>query len=245
MSFQGQDNGVPTQRGKRPKTVVSFSGIDGAGKSTQITALELWLHQCGLRSLLFTFWDNVVVLAPSREFLSYKAFKGDLGVGSPEKPLNRRDKNVTSWPITIMRFCLYFADAISLRQKVNQARRSGADVVIFDRYIYDELANLPLQSWPARSFIRLLLKLVPKPDIAYVIDADPVVAQARKPEYPLEFVCRNREAYIALANFSGAMTVVGPDSIEAMKTRIKNEISQKLGPMADYTDPHPAASILQ
>ena len=75
-------------------TIVSFSGIDGAGKSTQISALEAWLNESGLRTTLLTFWDNVVCFSRSREFMSLKAFKGDAGVGSPEKPLQRRDKNV-------------------------------------------------------------------------------------------------------------------------------------------------------
>ena len=112
--------------------------------------------------------------------------------------------------------------------KVLEARKSDADVVIFDRYIYDELANLPLNRKCAIWFVRLVLKFVPSPDIAYLIDADPVAAQARKPEYPLEFVRRNREAYLALARLSGVITIVGPDSIAAMKTRIWNETAQKL-----------------
>jgi thymidylate kinase len=206
--------------------IVSFSGIDGAGKSTQISALEAWLASRGLQTKLLTFWDDVVSLAAYREFMSYKAFKGDRGVGSPEKPLHRRDKNVSSWPLTLMRLCLYSLDAMSLCLKVRQARKSGADVVIFDRYIYDELANLPLIHKPTRLFARVILGLVPKPDIAYVIDADSVEAQLRKPEYPLDFVRRNREAYLRLAAFSGTMTVVGPDSIQAMKTRIENQMLQ-------------------
>lgn len=208
--------------------IVSFSGIDGAGKSTQISELECWLRRYGLRTKLLTFWDDVVVLSGSREFMSHKAFKGDCGVGSPEKPLSRRDKNVTSWPLTVIRFCLYFADAVNLCLKIRDAGKSHPDVVIFDRYIYDELANLPLARWSARCFARLVVKLVPKPDIAYVIDADPVAAQARKPEYPLEFVRRNREAYIALAEFSGCITVIGPGSIEEMKSRIRSEVLQQL-----------------
>jgi len=73
-----------------------------------------------------------------------------------------------------MRFFFYFADALNLRRTVHRLERSDADVVIFDRYIYDELANLPLNSWLARFFIRIVLRLAPKPDVAYVIDADPV-----------------------------------------------------------------------
>jgi thymidylate kinase len=213
---------------KPPVIIVSFSGIDGAGKSTQITELERWLHRHGLRTQLLTFWNDVVVLSRYREFMSHKAFKGDRGVGSPEKPLIRRDKNVNSWPVTSLRLCLYFADAVNLCLRVRAAKKGGPDVVIFDRYIYDELANLPLRVPSARWFARLVAKLVPKPDIAYVIDADPVAAHARKPEYPVEFVRRNREAYIALAQLSGTITVIGPGSIEEMKRRIKNEMLQKL-----------------
>jgi thymidylate kinase len=216
------------QQSKRPVMIVSFSGIDGAGKSTQIVELEAWLRQLGLRTQLLTFWDDVVILSKFREFASHKAFRGDRGVGSPQNPLHRRDKNVTAWPVTLTRFGLYLADALHLRWKVREARRSDADIVILDRYIYDELANLPLTRWSAIRFTRLILKLAPKPDIAYLIDAAPVAAQARKPEYPLEFVRRNRDAYITLAHLSGAMTVVRPDSIAAMKTRIQNEMLQAL-----------------
>src|SRR5579864_7889877 len=126
------------------KRIVSFSGIDGAGKTTQIEALTHWLLAAGLRVQLLAFWDDVVVCARFRESLSHKAFKGDQGIGSPEKPLNRRDKNVTSLPVVAMRFFLYFTDAVSVCLKVRNMRGTDNDVVIFDRYIYDELANLPL-----------------------------------------------------------------------------------------------------
>jgi thymidylate kinase len=208
--------------------IVSFSGIDGAGKSTQISALETWLNQSGLRTTLLTFWDDVVCFSRSREFMSLKAFKGDAGVGSPEKPLQRRDKNVSSWPLTAMRFGLYLADAVNLCLRVRQSRKIGADVVIFDRYIYDELANLPLDRKPAAIFARLILKLVPQPDLALVIDAAPAAAHARKPEYPLEFVRRNRESYLRLAKLSGTMAVVEPDSVAAMKTSIRDKMLQTL-----------------
>ena len=195
--------------------------MDGAGKTTQIHALQAWLSNAGQRTQLLTFWDNVVVLPGFREFMSHKAFKGDQGIGSPEKPLNRRDKNVTSTPVTAMRFCLYFADAINVRRKVHSIRKSDADAVIFDRYIYDELANLPLNHWLARLFIRFVLALVPKPDLAYILDADPVEAFARKPEYPLEFLRRNREAYLTLSRLTGDITVIEPLSVEAAAVRIR------------------------
>ncbi|HEY3617374.1 MAG TPA: hypothetical protein VGK96_11215, partial [Candidatus Sulfotelmatobacter sp.] len=143
--------------------LVSFSGIDGAGKSTQIEALQSYLLEIGVRSTLYTFWDNVVVFPGLREHMSFKAFKGDKGIGSPDKPIVRRDKNVTSWYLTAIRLFLYLLDAYSLRVAVS-GRSNTEDVVIFDRYIYDELANLPLKNWLVLSYVRLLLVLIPKPD---------------------------------------------------------------------------------
>jgi thymidylate kinase len=215
--------------------IVSFSGIDGAGKSTQIDALQTWLGEIGLSVQMLTFWDDVVVLPKVRELMSHAAFKGDQGIGSPERPLQRRDKNVTSLPVSITRFGLYFLDAINLCRVTLTARKTGKDVVIFDRYIYDELANLPLKGQLTRAFISLLLKFVPKPDIAYVIDADPVAALARKPEYPLDFLHRNRDAYLTLARLTGAITVIEPQSVEAMATKIRGIFLQKLfGPGPEY-----------
>lgn len=207
--------------------IVSFSGIDGAGKTTQIRMLESWLVSAGLRTLEFTFWDDIVLGARAREFMSRRIFNGEQGIGSPEKPVHRRDKNVTSRFVTMFRLLLYFGDAMSLWLRMQRLRHLDTDVVIFDRYIYDELANLPLHRSVARSFLRLIVKFVPNPDLALLIDASPESAFARKPEYPLEFLRRNREAYLALSRLAH-MTVIGPDSIERAASTIREELSQKL-----------------
>ncbi|HTC46758.1 MAG TPA: hypothetical protein VK722_05525 [Candidatus Aquilonibacter sp.] len=206
--------------------IVSFSGIDGAGKSSQISQLTTWLAESKLNVKLLTFWDDVVAFTRFREFMSYKAFKGDRGVGSPDKPLQRRDKNVSSLPLTGIRFFLYLADAIQLCFSVRRAKNSNADVVIYDRYIYDELANLSLNHWSTKVFSRFILEFTPKPDAAFVVDADPLAAYARKPEYPLEFVRRNREAYLSLAQFSGELTVISPAPVETMQAAIRQKMLQ-------------------
>jgi hypothetical protein len=111
-------------------------------------------------------------------------------------------------------------DALSLRVAVGKALRSDADLVIFDRYIYDELANLPLHNPVIRAYIRLIKKLVPKPQILYFLDADPVMARKRKPEYPLEFLYINRQSFLDLGELIGGVTVIPPMPINDVKQLI-------------------------
>lgn len=204
--------------------LLSFSGIDGAGKSTQIEALLQYLRERGHRFELYTFWDDVVAFSKHREHLSLRVFKGEKGVGSPDRPIARRDKNVTSWYVVLLRLFLYILDALRLSLLVSRQAPKDVEFVVFDRYIYDELANLPTQYWPVRLYIRLLLGLVPKPDSAFLLDADPDQAVSRKPEYPLEFVRRNRNAYLTIANIAG-MTVLPPSSMSETTETIRRSLT--------------------
>jgi thymidylate kinase len=216
-----------TSENRRPR-FVSFSGIDGAGKSTQIETLHARLNEVGLRVLLVAFWNDVARLTRIREVTGHTLFKGDKGVGTPTKPVNRRDKNVQSWYMTAVRFWLYFVDAVSLRIVVAKTLKADADVVIFDRYLYDELANLSLCNRLARAYVRLLLMFVPQPDISYLLDADPVQARARKPEYPLEFLHSSRASYLTLSELVGGMTVIAPQPVQDVERQVLQEFCTRV-----------------
>src|SRR3954464_5195326 len=206
----------------RKTLLISFSGLDGSGKSTQIANLVRALHASGYRTKQLAFWDNVVVLSRYREGFVHKVYRSERGIGAPGKPVERRDKNVRKWYLTIARHGLYLLDAIHLRMVAGRALRGGADVVIFDRYVYDELANLPLNSAASRGFARAVARLVPQPDVAYLLDADPEAAVARKPEYPVEFMRKCRASYYALAELLGTMTIIPPLALPEAKLEVAN-----------------------
>lgn len=207
--------------GARP-LLVSFSGLDGSGKSTQIENLRARLESSGARVELRAFWDHVVVLSRYREGFVHKVYGSERGIGAPGRPVERRDKNVRAWYLTVARHALYLLDALHLRLVVGRLRRTGADVIILDRYIYDELANLPLENRVSRAFARLLARVAPRPDVAYLLDADPIAARARKPEYPVDFMQKCRAAYHRLAQMLGTITVVPPLPLEQAKQTVLN-----------------------
>jgi len=217
----------PTGRPHRT-LIVSFSGVDGAGKSTQISALRRQIELSNIRVWVRSFWNDVSRLKSLRESSSHKLFKGDRGVGSPERPLHRRDKNIRTWYLTLFRLFVYFLDTVSLQIVVSRLRQSDVGFIIFDRYLYDELANLPLNNGLIRTYLRGLLKLAPKPDVAFLLDADPVAACNRKPEYPIEFVHTNRAAYLSLVQIVQGLTVIEPLPPRDVEIHVMREIAMAL-----------------
>ena len=204
---------------------ISFSGIDGAGKSTQIQQLKSHLAEAGIPVREFTFWDDVVVWGRLRSGFSKRILQSDGQVGTPGQPSDRRDKNVQSWPLLLARCCLYLADTISLRRVIRIAQSQPSRVVVFDRYIYDQLAALPLDSRLARAFARGLLKLVPRLDISYLLDAVPEEARARKPEYPLEFMRQYRSSYLVLRGLA-QLDFIPAGSPEDVHAAVLNRLQQ-------------------
>src|SRR5215471_16237318 len=102
--------------------LISFSGVDGSGKTTQINNLCSLLNAAGLQTRVLTFWDNAVVAVKYRESFVHLVYKSERGVGAPGKPVKRRDKNMRGWHLTLVRHVLYLLDAIKLCRVVARER---------------------------------------------------------------------------------------------------------------------------
>ena len=212
---------------KRP-LLISFSGLDGSGKSTQIENLTAHLHALGLKTVRLAFWDDIVVGTKYREGFVHKVYGSEKGIGELGKPVNRKDKNVRKWYLSLARHGLYLLDAVHLCEVVARARRGNPDVVIVDRYIYDQVANLPLENAASRWFAKTVHAFVPRPDVAYLLDADVEAARARKPEYPVEFMHKSRAAYLKLAEMLRTLTVIPALGLEEAKAAVINSFHAAL-----------------
>ena len=206
--------------------LITFSGIDGAGKTTQIEYVSSCLQKQGLRVLRLSFWDNVAVWSKMRAGVGHRA----LGSGHSDRTERsfapKNNKHVRKWYLTAARSGLYLLDVARLRRLLARQPIRTCDVVIFDRYIYDQIANIYSPSFAARFYGKMLLKQAPAPDLAFVLDASPTAAFARKPEYPLEFMHQNRRNFLLLRELIPQMIIISDARAEDVRNEIYGHISR-------------------
>lgn len=217
--------GISTPKPASRPFVITFSGIDGGGKTTQIERLCGRLEALGYRVAQFSFWNHVVFLAEARAKIgdTQQASRAPAG-----NAIAKNNKNHRVWYLDLIRSGLYVLDTIRLRWLFRTARFEDYDFVIFDRYVYDQLATIYSSNALSRGYGRALLRLSPKPDLAILLDADPSAAFNRKPEYPLEFMYSYRKIFLALRDIIPFLVTIAPSGVEEVESNIAQCLSERL-----------------
>ena len=178
--------GRPSRRG----VIVTLSGVDGSGKSSQGEALRTALERSGFDVTLE--WTKIA-RDPSLDVIArpVKWMAGRLGSGRPDtvpateegdpaRAFRRRSAAVTqAWTLIVA-----LANSRTHRRATRKHVKEGR-VVVCDRYVLDSAAHLRYRYGTEKRFrlqSRLIKVLSPRPLRAYLLDVPPEEALRRKTE---------------------------------------------------------------
>jgi thymidylate kinase len=198
-------------RGQRG-LIVSFSGIDGSGKTVHIRALG---NACAIAEVKArSFWTR----------FGSSARKSDLGrpgsknarISDTATSLARRRRRLRHRAMRLG-WLMYNLTLLVLRYNWHvRLRRWLGEVVICDRYVYDAAVeinvSLPDDPGLCRWAERLLIHLSPRPEVAWLLDVPADISVERQTDEnrsiaSREELSRQRSVYRALAGTYGLKLV--------------------------------------
>jgi thymidylate kinase len=203
--------------------LITFSGLDGAGKSTLVRWLQQTLERQNQRVVVFHMNDHVGVYAYLRQL------RDQLGGAPPRSGGGRgglrRMRDALLWG-TLLRRVIYPVDLLlflAYRLYHESLRRR---VVIMDRYFYDTLVDVADgRHW---GVLRLLQRLTPTPDVAVLLDVGPEESYARKRDYPVEYLRHRWLAYRTVFPWVRGALVIRNDDLHAAQQAVARLVGERL-----------------
>ncbi|MBD3300264.1 MAG: hypothetical protein GF347_02850 [Candidatus Moranbacteria bacterium] len=169
--------------------IVSFSGIDGSGKTTQIKSFTNYLKARGLKYKVIHIVQNSIANKIAAFFSSKKR--------KNSKKESKKTESITkASPLSInLRKVALLIDLILFRLYLlfNLKRKM---ILVFDRYFIDYLVNIYFLEGRKKARISPLIKdLMPKPDLAFYLKVDHKTANQRKTDQGLNYLARKTSLF--------------------------------------------------
>lgn len=165
--------------------IISFSGIDGAGKSTQTKLLTEYLISKKKTFIVTEAMFTYFILKPLVSILRYITKSPNGG------PVTRNKTN----NLAKLWFILAFFDIwIGYLFKV-QILRTKYDYIIADRIYLDMWANLLYYGYVPRIVYRTLIRLLPSSQIGFLFLVKPGTVRKREDDFPQSYYQEQSKIY--------------------------------------------------
>lgn len=157
--------------------IITLSGVDGSGKSTQLGLLQKKLESEGKKVAYF----HAVEFSLANTFSKKKSTTSEV----PEKAQTQ-----TSWIGLLLRKLVLPIDLLRFHLHIQKLYKQGFDYLLSDRYFYDTLINIEYLAKKRISTPAVVFCLLIKPDTAFYIDLPPevIMTRERAPEQGLEYL---------------------------------------------------------
>lgn len=208
--------------------IISISGLDGSGKSTQVDWLKNYLKEQGKR--VYYFHAVEFGLANKLSNLIKKLF----GAIHQTKQITKSRSVTKANKINILlrKFFLKI-DLIRFKNLRKKLERENYDYILSDRYFYDTIANIQylLEKSSSNPNWKLNFQNLIKPDLAVFLKVNPEIIMQREriPDQGMEYLKRKNLLYAAIANHFCLTEIDGNGQPNVVFDEIKERLKKTTG----------------